>query len=76
MVKSSAMLKSIILSIHGVRDKQGRKDGGTLFGLVPEEKAYESGVAERAQTWGATFEFSFTMLSRRRFAPLRSHFVG
>ena len=44
---SFAMLKSILVSIHGVRDKQGRKDGGTVcasdvaFGLIPEEKAYE-----------------------------------
>ena len=44
---SFAMLKSILVSIHGVRDKQGRKDGGIVFasevafGLVPEEKAYE-----------------------------------
>ena len=44
---SFAMLKSIPVSIHGVRDKQGRKDGGTMcasdvaFGLIPEEKAYE-----------------------------------
>ena len=36
---------------------------------------YSPGVAEQAQTWGggATFEFSFTMLSRRRFAAPRSH---
>ena len=44
---SFAMLKSILVSVHGVRDKQGRKDGGIVFasevafGLVPEEKAYE-----------------------------------
>ena len=42
------MLKSILVSIHGVRDKQGRKDGGivlaseVIFGLVPEVKVYES----------------------------------
>ena len=41
------MLKSILVSVHGVRDKQGIKDGGIVFasvvaiGLVPEEKAYE-----------------------------------
>ena len=39
--KIVGLLKSILQSIHGVRDKQGRKDGGILFGLVPEEKAYE-----------------------------------
>ena len=31
-----------------------------------------AGVAERVQTWGATFEFLFTKFSRRRFAPPRS----
>ena len=41
------MLKSILVSIHGVRDKRGRKEGGILyasdvaFGLIPEEESYE-----------------------------------
>ena len=44
---SFAMLKSILVSIHGVRDKRGRKEGGILyasdvaFGLIPEEESYE-----------------------------------
>ena len=37
------MLKSILVSIHGVRDKKGRKDERTktasevAFGLIPDE---------------------------------------
>ena len=44
---SFAMLKSILVSIHGVRDKQKSRDGGTrnaadvAFGLIPEEDSYE-----------------------------------
>ena len=44
---SFAMLKSILVSIHGVRDKRGRKEGEILyasdvaFGLIPEEESYE-----------------------------------
>ena len=44
---SFAMLKSILVSIHGVRDKKERKDYGTktasdvAFGLIPVEDAYE-----------------------------------
>ena len=46
---SFAMLKSILglVSIHGVRDKRGRKEEGILyasdvaFGLIPEEESYE-----------------------------------
>ena len=44
---SFAMLKSILVSIHGVRDKQKSKDGGTrnaadvAFGFIPIEDSYE-----------------------------------
>ena len=44
---SFAMLKSILVSIHGVRDKQKSRDRGTrnaadvAFGLIPEEDSYE-----------------------------------
>ena len=44
---SLAMLKSILVSIHGVRDRQKSRDGGTrnatdvAFGLIPEEDSYE-----------------------------------
>ena len=44
---SFAMLKSILVSIHGVRDKKERKDYGTktasdvAFGLIPVEDACE-----------------------------------
>ena len=44
---SFAMLKSILVSIHGIRDKQKSRDGGTknaaevAFGLIPEEDSYE-----------------------------------
>ena len=41
------LLKSILVSIHGVRDKKERKDYGTktasdvAFGLIPVADAYE-----------------------------------
>ena len=41
------MLKSNLVSIHEVRDKERKKDRGTVFesnnvafGIIPEEKAY------------------------------------
>ena len=44
---SFTMLKSILVSIHGVRDKKGRKDERTktasdvAFGLIPDEDTHE-----------------------------------
>ena len=44
---SFSMLKSVLVSIHGVREKQGRKAHGTknvsevAFGLIPSEESYE-----------------------------------
>ena len=44
---SFTMLKSILVSIHGVRDKKGRKDeriktaSDVAFGLIPDEDTYE-----------------------------------
>ena len=44
---SFAMLKSILVTIHGVRNKQKSRDRGTrnaadvAFGLIPEEDSYE-----------------------------------
>ena len=46
-VLSFSMLKSVLVSIHGVREKQGRKAHGTknvsevAFGLIPSEESYE-----------------------------------
>ena len=44
---SFSMLKSVLVSIHGVREKQGRHVHGTknvsevAFGLIPTEESYE-----------------------------------